>query len=157
MVVVTTAMVAGATVLRTRVEATSAPAQAKDSDKAALEKSIIANEQKINEAIAKGDLGGFKALVSSDGWSVDSSGPMSMPEFEKNFKQAKIEPGSKITDTKVVWIASNSAVLIYKWTGKGTFMGQPVPPVTFSSTVWHKNGNKWTAVFHQESAAAAGK
>jgi hypothetical protein len=57
----------------------------------------------------------------------------------------------------VIWIASNTAVLMYKFAGKGTFMGQPIPPVTFCSTVWHKSGNKWAAAFHQESAAAPGK
>jgi hypothetical protein len=132
-------------------------AQGKDADKGALEKAVVANEQKINDAVAKGDASAFKALVSSDAWSLDASGPMSMAEFLKNIKSAKIEPGWKISDTKVLWIASNTAVLIYKWTGKGTFMGQPVPPVTFCSTVWHKSGDKWTAAFHQESAAAPGK
>ena len=147
----------GVTVLVALAVSASAPVLAQGSDKAALEKTIIANEQKINEAVAKGDLAAFKALVSKDAWSIDSGGPMSVADFEKNFKQAKIEPGWKITDTKVVWIASNTAVLFYKWTGKGTFMGQPVPPVTFCSTVWHKGGDKWAASFHQESAAAAGK
>lgn len=132
-------------------------AQGKDADKAALEKAIVANEQKINDAVARGDLNAFKALVDKDGWSLDAGGPMSVADFEKNFKQVKIEPGWKITDTKVHWIASNTAVLFYKWTGKGTFNGQPVPPVVFASTVWHKSGDKWAAVFHQESAAAAGK
>jgi hypothetical protein len=128
-----------------------------DSDKAAAEKAIVAAEQKVIEAIAKGDLGAFKGLVSSDGWSISPNGPMANSEFEKNFKQAKIEPGWKINETRVIWVASNSAVLLYKWTGKGTFMGQPLPPVVYSSTVWHRNGDKWVAVFHQETAAAPGK
>src|SRR5262245_27090723 len=106
--------------------------------KAADEKAIIANEQKVLDAITKGDVGAFKALVANDAWSVDAGGPMAATEFEKNFKQIKMEPGSKMTETRVVWAASNTAVLIYRWTGKGTFMGQPVPPVVFASTVWHK-------------------
>jgi len=127
------------------------------SDKTASEKTIVTNEQKINDSVAKGDLNAFKALVHKDAWSVDSGGVMSVGEFEKTFKQIKIDPGWKITDSKIIWIASNTAVHIYKWTGKGTYMGQPVPPVTFSSTIWHKDGDKWFAMFHQESAAAPGK
>jgi hypothetical protein len=127
------------------------------SDKNASEKAMIANEQKINDAVAKGDLNAFKSLVHKDALQVDGNGLMSVSEFEKNFKQVKIDPGWKITETKVIWIASNTAVLAYKWTGKGTFMGQPVPPVVFASTVWHKDGDKWFAMFHQESAAAPGK
>ena len=134
-------------------------AQSKDAsaDKAAAEKALVANESKISEAVAKGDAGAFKALVSSEGWSMDATGMMSTADFVKNIKQFKLEPGWKITDTKVLWIASNTAVLTYKWTGKGTFMGQPIPPVTLSSTVWHKTGDKWMAMFHQETAAAPGK
>jgi uncharacterized protein DUF4440 len=145
--VVTSAMAAGV-----------AFAQPKGADKAALEKEILANEQKISDAVAKGDVSAFKALVAADGWSLDANGPMSVGDFEKNLKQAKIEPGWKISDTKILWVASSTAVLIYKWTGKGTFMGQPLPPVVFASTVWHRASNgKWAAAFHHESAAAAGK
>ena len=134
-------------------------AQSKDAsaDKTASEKALIANENKINEAVAKGDATAFKALVASDAWSMDATGIMPVAEFVKNLKQFKLEPGWKITDTKILWIASNTAVLTYKWTGKGTFMGQPIPPVTFSSTVWHKAGDKWMAMFHQETSAAPGK
>jgi hypothetical protein len=157
MVLVTSAMAAGVAAYGTPEGATPALAQAKDADKAALEKVIIANEQKINEAVAKGDVSAFKALVTADGWSLDANGPMSVTDFEKNLKQVKIEAGWKISDTRVVWIASGTAVLLYKWTGSGTFMGQPLPSVAFVSTVWHRNGTKWVAAFHQESAAAPGK
>jgi hypothetical protein len=33
-------------------------------------------------------------------------------------------------------------------------MNQPVPPMTYASTVWTERNGKWVAVFHQESAAA---
>ena len=132
-----------------------APAPAPASmDKAAIEKAIIANENKVNDAIIKGDVAGFSALVATDGWSVDGSGVMSVAEFVKNFSQIKLEPGWKITDTKVLWIDDNSVVLSYKWTGKGTFQGQPFPPLTYASTVWTRRAGKWTAVFHMEVPVA---
>ena len=131
--------------------------KASGTDKAADERAIIAAEQKVIEAVAAGDAVAFKALVKDDGFAIDGNGPMANSEFMKNIKLAKIEPGWKISDPKVIWAASNTAVLYYKWTGKSSFMGQAAPPVVFSSTVWHKNGNKWVAVFHQESAAAPGK
>ena len=128
-------VVCGAMVAVVAAQGSKAPAQPKDAsaDKTATDKAIIANENKINEAVAKGDAAAFKALVASDAWSIDAAGMMSMADFVKNIKQFKLEPGWKITDTKVLWIASNSAVLTYRWTGKGTFMGQPIPPVTFAS------------------------
>ena len=60
----------------------------------------------------------------------------------------------KISDEKVSWVDANTAIVTYKWTGAGTFQGQPFPPATYASTVWTKKGDKWLAVFHQESEAA---
>jgi hypothetical protein len=41
----------------------------------------------------------------------------------------------------------------YKWTGAGTFQGQPMPGTVYASTIWTKKGDKWVATFHQESEA----
>ena len=102
----------------------------------------------------KHDVKAFNALVAADGWSADSSGFMKVADFTKSFDQIKITE-AHLTDTRVVWIDDKSAVLTYVWTGKGTWMNQPVPPKTFSSTVWTERSGKWVAVFHQESAAEA--
>ena len=125
---------------------------------AQAEKTLIANERAVNEAVAKGDLAGFKQHVSADGWSMDGMmGRMAVAEFIKTFpqmtKDMKIASWD-ISDFKTVWVDANTAVLTYKWTGKGTYQGQPIPSPTWSSTVWTKRNGKWTAVFHQESAGA---
>jgi len=127
-------------------------------DKAAIEKALVANENKANAAISKGDAAGFNAIVAADAWSLEATGPMPASEFGKNIAQIKLEPGWTITDTKVVWVDDNSAILIYKWSGKGTYMGQAFPSPTWSSTTYVNRGGKWVAVFHQETPAApAGK
>jgi hypothetical protein len=128
-------------------------ASAQPADKAAVEKAILANEQAISEAVAKNDLPGFKKFVASDGWSVDPGGPMSVAEFEKNLGQVKIEPGWKISGSKLLWLNDSAAVHVYRWTGKGTFMGQAFGD-THASTAWAKRDGKWLAVFHQETPAA---
>ena len=125
---------------------------------AQAEKTLIANERAVNEAVAKGDLAGFKQHVSADGWSMDGmTGRMAVAEFIKMFpqmtKDMKIESWD-ISDFKTVWVDANTAVLTYTWTGTGTYQGQPIPGQTWSSTVWTKRNGKWTAVFHQESAGA---
>ena len=119
----------------------------------ALDKALIANENKINDAVAKGDKAGFTALVAPDAWSLDGNGPMKVSEFAAMLDQMKVKTW-KITDEKVMWVDSNTAVVTYKWTGSGTFQGQAFPGVTYASTVWTKKGDKWLAVFHQESEAA---
>lgn len=133
--------------------ATSAYAQA-GGGKAATEKALIANENKLNEAVAKGDLPTFKSFIAPDAMSADGSGIMPVAEFIKEFSQIKITAW-KITDPKVMWVDDKTAVVLYTWTGKGTFAGQPVPEKTFTSTVWTDKGGKWMAVYHQESAAMA--
>jgi hypothetical protein len=122
-------------------------------DRSALEKTLIANETKVNEAVAKGDKAAFTALVSADAISIDGSGVMKVSDFANMLDQLKITTW-KLSDEKVSWVDQNTAVVTSKWTGSGTFQGQPVPAQTYCSTVWAKKGGKWVAVFHQESEAA---
>ena len=126
---------------------------------AAAEKALIANERAVNEAVAKGNLAGFKQYVAADGWAIDPSmGRASIADFVKGFdamvKDTKMESWD-ISDSKVQWVDANTAVHTYKWTGKGTYKGQPIPSPTWASTVWTKKNGKWSAVFHQESPEAA--
>lgn len=128
-------------------------ASAQAPNRAAAEKTIIANETAVNEAVAKNDLAGFKKHLASDGWSVDPTGLAPITEFEKILDQVKVEPGWKVGGFKVVWISDSAAVLSYRWTGKATIMGQPYGD-SHASTVWvNRNGN-WVALFHQETPAA---
>ena len=126
---------------------------------ATAEKALIANERAVNEAVAKGNLAGFKQYVAADGWAIDPSmGRASIADFVKGFdamvKDTKMESWD-ISDSKVQWVDANTAVHTYKWTGKGTYKGQPIPSPTWASTVWTKKNGKWSAVFHQESPEAA--
>ena len=123
---------------------------------AQAEKTLVANERAINAALVKGDLATFKQHVAADAWSIDPmGGRTSVAEFLKGFdamsKDMKIESWD-ITETQTQWVDANTAILTYKWTGQGTYQGQPIPSPTWASTVWHRRGGKWTAVFHQESA-----
>jgi len=122
-------------------------------DKAATEKALIANETKVNEAVAKGDKAAFSALVASDSMMADGTGIMTTANFLPVFDSIKVTAW-KITDAKVEWVDATTAIVIYTWTGAGTFQGQKLPPKTYASTVWTKKGDKWIAVYHQESAAA---
>jgi len=127
-------------------------ARAQDAE---AEKTIIANERAINEAVAKGNVAGFKQHVAADGWSVDGMmGRVAVADFLKVFDQVTKEQKLSswdITDSKVQWVDANTAIHTYKWTGTGTYQGQPIPSPIWASTVWAKKGGKWSAVFHHES------
>lgn len=51
------------------------------------------------------------------------------------------------------WVNDTSLVHVYKWAGKGTCGGQPVPESRWSSTVWTNKSGKWVAAFHHEATA----
>jgi hypothetical protein len=135
-------------------ELVPAPAyQAAAPERSALDKALIANEIKINEAVAKGDKAAFTALLSADALSIDGTGLMKVADFATMLDQLKISTW-KLSDEKVAWVDQNTAIVTSTWTGSGTFQGQPVPAQTYCSTVWTKKGGKWVAVFHQESEVA---
>jgi ketosteroid isomerase-like protein len=127
-------------------------AQMTPADKTAIEKTLTANEQKINDAIIKGDAATFKSMVAEDAVGIDDQGPSTVADMAKMLKpgNAKVTE-SKLDAIKVIWVDTNTAVLTYTWTGKGTFMGQPVHSPTYASTVYTKRGTRWVAVFHQET------
>jgi Domain of unknown function (DUF4440) len=122
-------------------------------DKAGLEKALIANENKISEAVAKGDKATFTAMVTPDAWSADGTGIMKVSDFITMFDQLKVT-NWKIIEPKVQWVDANNAIVIYTWTGAGTFQGQPIPGKVYCATVWTKKGDTWLAAYHQESEAA---
>jgi hypothetical protein len=125
-------------------------------NRAATEKQILTMERAINEAIAKGDMKSFHSIVAADAVGVDSGGitKASGPEFDKMMSQAKIQTWN-IDGSQFYWIDDNAVLHMYRWTGKGTFSGQPIPSPVWSSTVWASRGGKWTATFHQETTAMA--
>lgn len=123
-------------------------------DKAALEKALIANETKMSEAVAKGDKAVFSSMVAPDAWSADGGGFMKVSDFLTMFDQVKVTSW-KISDAKVQWVDANNAIVLYTWTGAGTFQGQPFPTKVYVATMWTKKGDKWLAAYHQESAAMA--
>ena len=121
--------------------------------KAAIEKTLIANENKINEAVAKSDVKTFNDLVAADAVSADMNGFMKVSDFVKTLDKMKISTWH-IMNPQVLWIDDKSAIVTYTWMGKGTYMNEPVPETTIASTVWAERNGKWVAVFHQETEKA---
>ena len=128
-------------------------AQAPATGLSALDKALIANENKVADALMKKDKAAFTALVDPKGWAADGNGIMKVSDFVAGLDQLVIK-SYKISDEKVAWVDANTAIVAYKWTGSGSYAGQPFPETVYASTVWTKRGDKWVAVFHQETEAA---
>src|SRR5262245_7578432 len=125
-------------------------------NRAATEKQIVANERANNDAVAKEDMKTFHSIVAADAAGVDTGGitRVNAPDFDKMMQQAKIQSWN-MDGSQFYWVDDNTVVHMYRWTGKGTFAGQPIPSPVWTSTVWTNKGGKWTAVFHQETVAMA--
>src|SRR4051812_23201216 len=94
------------------VLATSTGAFAQGATRTATERTLIANEQKVADAIAQHDLKTFNELVAPDGIAADDTGFMKPSDMGKTID--KLEIGSfHIMDSKVMWVDDKSAVVTY--------------------------------------------
>jgi hypothetical protein len=118
----------------------------------ALAKQIEANERAAQEAVAKNDAAGFNKVVAADAITMDGAGVMPVSEFLKMLPQIKTASWA-MDQVKVTSINDTTALITYRWTGKGTMMGQAFPSPVMASTVWANKAGKWMAVFHQETIA----
>jgi len=132
---------------------------AQTGDKAAAEKALIDHERNINEAVAKGDKAAFLALTAGDGvWTERpleaqrGGGFVPVTMFVEAFDQIKVTRWEMV-NPHVLWIDPTTAVVLYAWIGSGSFMNQSFAPTTIASTVWTKRGDRWVALYHQESDA----
>ncbi len=141
-------------VLSLMLVAVCAMAQTPASSHAAVEKQIIANERAINDAVAKGDMKAFHATIATDAVGIDPGGisKVNAPEFDKMLLATKIQSWN-MDGSQFYWVNDNTVVHMYRWTGKGSYEGQPIPSPTWASTVWSNKSGKWMAVFHQETTA----
>jgi len=118
---------------------------------------LIAKEHALIDAVKAKNAKMFSSMVKFGSWSVDENGFMTVDDFIKMLGDPKADikiDEIKMSDMKVVDIDANAAIVTYKTEQKGSFMGAPLPPVTYVTTIWANEGGTWRAVFHQESTAA---
>jgi len=117
----------------------------------ATEKTLIANERALQEAVVKGDRASFLALVLADSgvWATKHGFiPLKLlADGLDGFHVTKWD----IVNPHVTRLDENSAVVLYAWVGSGTFHDQPLGPTVLSSTVWTRRNGKWRAVHHQQT------
>jgi hypothetical protein len=121
-------------------------------NRTAVQAQVVAAEKAINDAIVKNDMKAFHANIAPDAVSVDGMGITKAADFDKMMADIKAVSYA-ITGSQFMWLDDANVVHMYKWTGKGTYQGQPIPDTTWSSTVWQNRGGKWLAVLHTESPA----
>lgn len=121
-------------------------------DHAAIEKTLAENETKVNLAFEKADVAGMKMYIAPDATMSGDSGYTTVADFFKQMPTMQIKvTEQKLTDFKFTWVNATTVIATYTWAGKGSVMGQPVKTPTYASTVWTKRGDKWLAMYHQET------
>ena len=114
------------------------------------EKMLIANERALHDAVAKADKASFLSLVLPDGTWTTKQGFIPMKLLVNGLEQFELTKWD-IVNPHVTWLDEDSAIVVYVWTGTGTFHHQPLASTTLASTVWTRRHGKWLAVHHQQT------
>jgi hypothetical protein len=122
--------------------------------KAQSQKTIIATEKKLWEGWKNKDVKVFRANLSADSIQVSDGGVGSKAEILKSMEGSDCEVRSySLSDIKVVFPASNVAIITYKAAQDATCGGQTIPPAIWASSTYVLRGGRWLAASHQETPA----
>ena len=119
--------------------------------KAQIRGRIIATEKKLWEAWKNKDPKPFKANLSADSVMIGESGVAGKNDVVKMMASMPCEVKSyELSDFKVTFLNSGTALLTYKGVAVGTCAGTAIPTV-WASSVYVNRGGRWLAAAHQET------
>lgn len=117
-----------------------------------LEDALVAQEKQIIESLKKRDSASFKNLVATDALLVGSQGTIEASEATSQmFSPDYALVSATIEEPQAKMIDKDAAMLIYKTTGTESYKGKSHTETAYASTLYVKRGDKWVAMFHQES------
>jgi uncharacterized damage-inducible protein DinB len=113
--------------------------------------SIIDTEQKAWEAMKNKDAKFFEANLSADSSMIGFIGVLGKPAALNVIAKMPCEVRSyTLSDFKVTFLTSETALLTYKGATDGTCFGTAVPTV-WASAVYVQRGKGWLKASHQET------
>ena len=125
---------------------------AQQSEKQTADKNvIIATEQQVWEGFKTKDVKSFEANVSDDSVMIGYIGVFGKADGLKLVANSPCEvKGYTLTNFKVTFFNSGTALLTYKGATEGTCLGRAVPTV-WASAIYVKRGGRWLKASHQET------
>jgi len=118
--------------------------------RAQSQRTIIATEKKLWEAWKNKDAKPFKANLSADSIQVGESGVGTKNEIVEAMGNGGCEVKSyALSDIKVTFFNSSTALITYKGTQDATCGGTAVPPAIWASSLYMMRSGKWLAASHQ--------
>ena len=117
------------------------------------DETLMTNERNLWAAFKNKDSKPFEEWLTPD--LVD----ISLPEAKVRDRAAVIKSMQdynitdySLSDMKVTMLDTDTALLTYRVTSKGTGMGHPLPEAPMvCSSVWIRKDGKWWGRFHQET------
>jgi hypothetical protein len=114
---------------------------------------IIGLEQQFWEALKNKDVKFLEASVPADLVTISMFGVLGKTAVIGMFSKMPCEVRSyTLTDSKVTFFTSETALLTYKGATDGTCAGKAVPTV-WASAVYVKRHDRWLKASHQETRA----
>ena len=142
------------------VDSTKAPAKPDTKQPAAkaadpLNDSMIAQEKKVWESIAKQDWTTFGAFLADDFTEITPTGFHNKSATLTSIKDGKLGKHT-FSEWKVTKLGENAALVLYKveydWAGAD---GKVAHDSGYCVSTWLRQGGKWLAVAHQETSPGA--
>ncbi len=99
------------------------------------EKTIIANERALYEAVARADKPAFQALVAPEGVWTTSTGFVPTRLLGDALGTFHLKTW-KLENLRVTWLDENSALVLYVRTVDGRFGEGALPATALASTIW---------------------
>ena len=131
-----------------------APSPKPGMSRAQSQRMIIATEKKLWEAWKNKDMKPFRANISADAVMIGDSGVADKKTSLSAMEGMACDVKSyELSDIKVTFLSSSTAIMTYKSAQDATCGGQPVPASVWSSSVYVMRGGRWYAASHQETTA----
>jgi hypothetical protein len=130
------------------------PAPKPAMSRAQSQRAIIATERKLWEAWKNKDMKPFHANLTADAVMISNMGVADKKTSLSAMAGEACEVKTyELSDLKVTFLNSSTAILTYKSTQDATCGGEAVPPTVWSSSVYVMRGGRWYAASHQETIA----
>src|SRR3954452_14442191 len=122
--------------------------------RAQRQRMIIAADKKFWEAWKNKDMKFFRANLAPEAVMIGDSGVADKKTSVSAMEGTPCEVTTyELSDLKVTFLNSSTAILTYKSTQDATCGGEKVPPTVWSSSTYVMRGGRWYAASHQETTA----
>ena len=119
-------------------------------DKPKAEAELIANENKVWDALKNKDASVFQALLADDARHVSPNGLIGKSQAIQNMDTCTMNSYS-VGGFQVLWAGEETAIVNYSAKVDAVCGSDAVTSPLSVTTVWVRRAGNWVAFFHQES------